>query len=199
MQEIRIRAIDLPDGSGGFVAAHCVVATQVNATGASKPLVWKLLTNRSANSLEQAMELLQWYCARWEIEMFFNVLKCGCKVESLQLGSKEQLERALVLYMVVAWRIANLMRLGRTCPDMDASLLFELREWQSAYVLNDKALPKKPPRLNEVIRLIGRLGGHLGRKSDGEPGAKTLWLGLQRLSEFVAGLKQYQKFASLMG
>ena len=131
--------------------------------------------------------------------MFFNVLKCGCKVESLQLGSKEQLERALVLYMVVAWRIANLMRLGRTCPDMDASLLFELREWQSAYVLNDKALPKKPPRLNEVIRLIGRLGGHLGRKSDGEPGAKTLWLGLQRLSEFVAGLKQYQKFASLMG
>ncbi|MBN8785611.1 MAG: hypothetical protein J0I84_08365 [Terrimonas sp.] len=28
---------------------------------------------------------------------------------------------------------------------------------------------------------IGRLGGHLGRKSDGPPGLKTVWLGYQQL------------------
>ena len=31
-----------------------------------------------------------------------------------------------------------------------------------------------------MIRLIASLGGFLGRKSDGEPGAKTIWIGLQR-------------------
>ena len=44
------------------------------------------------------------------------------------------------------------------------------------------------PRLNTVIRLIATLGGFLGRKSDGEPGVKTLWIGLQRLTDFAAGL-----------
>jgi hypothetical protein len=32
------------------------------------------------------------------------------------------------------------------------------------------------------------LGGFLGRKGDGEPGVKTLWLGLQRIRDFVRGI-----------
>ena len=39
-----------------------------------------------------------------------------------------------------------------------------------------------------VIRTIATLGGFLGRKCDGEPGVKTLWIGLQRVADFVAGL-----------
>ncbi|MGO4813787.1 IS4 family transposase, partial [Cupriavidus sp. 2MCAB6] len=27
---------------------------------------------------------------------------------------------------------------------------------------------------------VASLGGFLGRKSDGEPGAKTIWIGMQR-------------------
>ncbi|WP_269766425.1 IS4 family transposase, partial [Burkholderia ubonensis] len=34
---------------------------------------------------------------------------------------------------------------------------------------------------NEVLRLIARLGGFLGRKGDGEPGAKAIWLGLKEV------------------
>ena len=69
---------------------------------------WRLLTNLPARSLEQAARMIDWYRARWEIEMFFHVLKNGCRIEALQLGSIEKIERALVLYMVVAWRIARL-------------------------------------------------------------------------------------------
>ena len=46
-----------------------------------------------------------------------------------------------------------------------------------------------PPSLNAVVRLIAQLGGFLGRKSDGEPGAKTLWLGMRDLAVFVQGLR----------
>lgn len=38
------------------------------------------------------------------------------------LFNNDKLERALALFMVVAWRIAYLMRSGRTCPDIDAAL-----------------------------------------------------------------------------
>ena len=69
--------------------------------------------------------MIDWVRARWEIEMFFHVLKNGCCIEALQLGSIETIERALVLHMIVAWRIARLMRLGRNCPDLDAQLMFE--------------------------------------------------------------------------
>lgn len=109
-----------------------------------------------------------------------HVLKNGCKVEALQLAQMDRVERALVLYMVVAWRIARLMRLGRTCPELDAALFFEADEIRGAYLLAKKARPTTPITLNQIIRLIASLGGFLGRKGDGEPGAKTLWIGMQR-------------------
>jgi hypothetical protein len=50
----------------------------------------------------------------------------------------------------------------------------------SCYLLTDVRQPVTP-RLNEVLRLIARLGGFLGRKGDGEPGAKAIWLGLKEV------------------
>jgi hypothetical protein len=120
--------------------------------------------------------------------MFFHVLKNGCQVEALQLPTVQRRERALALFMVVAWRNAPLMRLGRTCPDLEATMFFKAAEWKAAFILNRKPVPKTPPRLNEVVRLVAKLGGFLGRKGDGEPGVKTLSLGLQRVVDFAAGL-----------
>jgi hypothetical protein len=82
--------------------------------------------------------------------------------------------------MVVAWRIAYLRRSGRTCPDLDTALFFNPDEIHSAYLLNDEDAPDKPT-LNEVLRLVARLVGFLGRKSDGEPGVKTIWLGMKEV------------------
>ncbi len=50
----------------------------------------------------------------------------------------------------------------------------------AAYLLTDVKQPAKP-KLNEVLRLIARLGSFLGRKGDGEPGAKAIWLGLREV------------------
>ncbi|CAB3774741.1 transposase [Paraburkholderia humisilvae] len=61
------------------------------------------MTNREAHDLDAVIELIDWYRARWEIEMFFHVLKNACKVEALQLSHMDRVERALVLYMVVSW------------------------------------------------------------------------------------------------
>ena len=169
--------------------ATCLVAKETEPPDGDKPVEWRLLTNLLVENLEQAARMIDWYRSRWEIEMFFHVLKNGCCVEALQLGCVEKIERALVLYMVVAWRIARLMRLGRSCPDLDAQLMFEPDEWKAAYILNKLKLPYKPPTLNEVVRLVARLGGFLARTGDGEPGGKTIWLGMQRILDFAAGIR----------
>ncbi|MBB5503719.1 IS4 family transposase [Paraburkholderia sp. MM5384-R2] len=143
------------------------------------------MTNRQAGDADALIELVDCYRARWEIEMFFNVLKNACRVEALQLSQMERVEKALVLYMVVSWRIARLMRLGRTCPELDASLFFAADEIHGAHVLSKKPRPKKLPTLNQMTRMIASLGGFLGRKGDGEPGAKTLWIGMQRVMDAV--------------
>jgi hypothetical protein len=35
-----------------------------------------------------------------------------------------------------------------------------------------------------MIRMIAQLGGFLGRKNDGEPGLKTIWLGMQKMEDY---------------
>jgi hypothetical protein len=196
-QQVWAKRVELSDGKRGRVAATCIVAREVDAPAGVKPLEWRLLTHREASTFEAAAELIDGYRARWEIELFFNILKNGCRVEALQLSTMERLERALALFMVVAWRIARLMRLGRTCPDLGAELLFDRDEWQAAFILNKKRVPTRPPRLNEVVRLVAKLGGFLARKGDGEPGAKTLWQGLQRVMDFAAGLRYAREVHAL--
>lgn len=178
-QQLWARRVDVPAGKSGPVSTTCIVAREIAAPPGTKPLEWRLLTNRAAPALAGVLELIDSYRARWEIEMFFNVVKNGCRIEALQLSSIERIERALALILVVARRIAHLMRTGCTCPDLDAAQFFDPDEIQGASLLTKKKPPNRPPRLNEVLRPIATLGGFLARKGDGEPGVKT-WLVLQR-------------------
>jgi hypothetical protein len=197
VQQIRCSRIEVPDGADGTLPVSCLIAREIGPLADGSPLEWRLLTNREVADLDAAAQLIDWYRARWEVEIFFHVLKNGCRVEALQLSSIERIERALALFMVVAWRIAHLMRLGRTCPDLDAGLLFEPDEWRAAFILNRKPVPDMTPRLNEVIRLVAQLGGFLARKGDGEPGVKTVWQGMQRVMDFAAGIRYARELDQL--
>lgn len=198
-QQIRVVRFELPaaEPAGAMFPMTCIEANEIGAPAGQKPLCWRLLTNREVTALAQASELIDWYRARWEIEMLFHVLKTGCRVEALQLASLERIERALVLFLIVAWRILRLMRLGRPCPDLPATLLFEPDEITAAYVLGKKPVPKNTPTLNEMVRRVAMLGGFLARKHDGEPGAKTLWIGMQRIHDFSEGLRHMRQSPSL--
>lgn len=193
-QEVRLQRVALKGG----IQVSCLIASEVDAPKGARPVVWRLLTNRPAHSLQEACQLIDWYRARWEIELFFLVLKEGCRVERLQLGTSEKLQTMLALYMVIAWRINRLMRLGRTLPELPADLLFEADEWKAAFILNKRRPPEQVPQLNIVLRLVAQCGGFLARKSDGEPGAKTIWLGMQEVAAFVRGLQNMREMELAM-
>jgi hypothetical protein len=95
----------------------------------------------------------------------------------------------LAIDMVVAWRIYHLIKLGREVPDSPCTVFFEEAEWKALYMFINKSplnIPSKEPTLREAMRLTASLGGFLGRKGDGNPGATTLWRGLQRLEDITA-------------
>ncbi len=147
---------------------------------------WMLLTTVDVESAEDAWKIVNAYSCRWQIEILFKVLKTGCEAEERQLETAERLKRCLALDIIVAWRILYLTMLGRDTPELPCTVVFEECEWKALYVFVNKspdAVPKDVPTLREVTRTLGRLGGHLGRKGDGEPGVLTMWRGLQRLPD----------------
>lgn len=188
-QQLWARRIDLAAGKSESLTVTCIVAREINAPPGTKPVEWRLLTNRQAVSLDEVNELIDWYRARWEIEMLFDILKNACRIEELQLSGMDCLECALAMFMVVAWRIAYLMRLGRTCPTLDAGQFFDWAEIKAAYLLAKASQPARPG-LNEVQRLIARRGGFLGRKGDGEPGLKAIWKGLAKIRVVAEALHE---------
>lgn len=137
-------------------SATCLIAREIDAPAGAKPIKWRLLTNRAAATLASAVELIDWYRARCGIEILFNVLKNACKVEVLQLGSIEKLKRVMALLTGVAWRIAHLMRMGQTCPHLNAEPFFDPDEIQAATIrlgLKDVHVAVK------TMRALRRLSG----------------------------------------
>jgi IS4 transposase len=57
--------------------------------------------------------VVQWYQARWEIELFFRVLKQGGQIERLRLATAHRLLNALAIYLIIAWRIPTITMMGR--------------------------------------------------------------------------------------
>lgn len=148
---------------------------------------WMLLTTLPVSSFEQALEKVQWYTCRWQIEIFFKVLKSGCRIEQRQFESAERIKRCLALDAIIAWRVLYLTMLSRSTPDLPCNVLLETEEWQALYCFTHqtKKPPKRPPTLKEATQMIAKLGGFIGRKSDKDPGPATIWRGLQRLKDIT--------------
>jgi hypothetical protein len=146
-----------------------------------------LLTTVPTTSFEEAFERLRWYAVRWNIEVLHRTLKSGCRIEDRRLGNAHSLQACLAIDFVVAWRVMYLTKLGRETPDMPCSVFFEEDEWKALHCHHHRSPtpPQTPPPLGEAMRMVAKLGGFLGRKGDGHPGATTLWRGLDRLADIT--------------
>jgi hypothetical protein len=171
----------------GAVRLWALAAEEVGAPAGVEPIRWYLLTTLEVEHLEQAVEKLRWYALRFQIEVYHRTLKSGCKIEDRQLGHAQRIEACLAIDLVVGWRIAHLTQLGREVPEVPCTVYFEEAQWQALVVfVTQQPPPAQPPTLREVVRMLATaLGGFLGRKSDGEPGAQSLWRGLQRLDDIT--------------
>ncbi len=193
-QTLYRQAVTLPAHHGtSAVTVTAVLAREEHPPAGEKAIEWRLLTNRTAETLEAVVELIDGYRRRWLVEIFFRILKSGCRVEALQLGTLERLERALVIYLIIAWRILHLVTWGRDCPNLPCDVVFDPEEWQAAWIVAHRCPPPEtPPPLGQMVRLIAGFGGFLGRKHDGHPGPKAIWEGLQKVRAFAIAFESHQ-------
>ena len=181
-------------GSSEPVAVTLIGATEQSPPAGSDSISWVLLTNLPVKNFESATEKVQWYGKRWGIEIWHKVLKSGCKVEDCLLEEAERLKRYLTLFSIIGVRLMHVAYLARAHPDLPATEVFSAVEVQVLHLRVTKALPpaEQSLTLREIVRMLGKLGGHLGRKGDGEPGVLILWRGWMRLYESVEMLHSLQ-------
>ena len=148
-------------------------------------VLWRLLTTLKIESVADVLKCIKWYTYRWLIERFHYTLKSGTKIEQLQLKKAQSLQNAISIYSLAGFKIMQLVYLSRSHAGISCDLVLTEEQWSVLYMLTHKTidLPSKPPSLAEAVIWIGRLGGHLGRKSDGPPGLKTVWQGYKRLCD----------------
>ncbi|MGH8142915.1 MAG: IS4 family transposase [Steroidobacteraceae bacterium] len=169
-------------------SSEAVTVTLVGATEISSPpegeaaISWVLLTNLLVPDFEAGKEKVLWYSYRFGIETFHRVLKSGLKVEDCRLETGERLARHLALCSVIAVRMMNVAYLAREKPQLPASTAFSEAELEAMHVLTREGPPpKQPPTLKEAVRMVAKIGGHLGRKRDAEPGMTVMWRGWLQL------------------
>ena len=152
-----------------------------------KAIEWWLLTTIPTGTLIEACERVEWYAARWWIEVYHKVLKSGCRIQARQFEQADRLKRYLTLDSVVAWRVLFLTMTGRQTPSLSCLTILEEDEWQALYCFIHQVSqpPTTPPTLGEVTRWIAQLGGFLARAHDGQPGVTVIWRGFQRLQDIV--------------
>jgi len=157
-----------------------------------EPIEWLLWTTEPSRTKKQILAVVRTYALRWRIEDFHLVWKQGCRVEQLQLETRERLEKALILYAGVAVRLLRLRDLARQEPQTPCTEVLSEEEWRALYVHVTGEVPDAQtpmPTVAQAVKWIGRLGGHLGRKRDGMPGVRTLWRGWRDLAVLVAGYR----------
>ncbi len=161
-----------------------ILAQEIDAPAGEDPVCWMLFTTLPVSTLDQAAQCLRWYALRWRIERFHYTLKSGCRIEKLQLETAARIRTALAVYCLVAWRLLFLIYAAREQP---CTIFLTEPEWQALYARTHRTreVPANPPDVRTAVRWIARLGGFLGRKSDGEPGVKVLWRGFRRLTDIA--------------
>jgi hypothetical protein len=167
------------------VTVNIVLVREPNPPAGETPVEWILVTTLPIDTVEQVRTIVEYYCVRWSIEILYRTLKSGCRIEKRHLEHIDRILPCLGVYLIVAWRTLFVCRMGRSCPDIDCEAVFEPSEWKAVWVaVNRKRLPKKPPRLAQMVHWVASLGGYIERPNS-EPGTQTVWIGLQRMYDLA--------------
>ncbi len=165
---------------------HAVQLREVSPPKGTTPLHWVLYTPQPVSSVVDAERTVAYYERRPTIEDYHKALKTGCHVEYRQYATANRLERVTGVLAVLAVRLVQMKTIARTTPDRPAHEVAPAQWVDVLKRIRRKSLPQVMT-IRQFLRELAGLGGHLGRKCDGEPGWITLWRGLEKLLLVLRG------------
>lgn len=171
---------------------HFVLVREVGGPGDGTDVEWLLMTDLPIETADDVLRIIDYYVARWTIEIYFRTLKTGCRVEKIQLETLARVKNCLAFYKIIAWHVLYLTQLNRTAPDISCEAVFPPEQWQPVWlVVQKKPLPEQPPRLGQFIRILAQLGGYNNRRTEPAPGAQVLWTACRRMFDMTLAWKAF--------
>jgi len=190
---VRIQAPERPGHAAGTnqpIDCWFIRAWEPEPPQGVERLEWVLYADQKVETLSDALGGVMDYGTRFLIEEFHKGIKTGLKIEELQLETSARLFAAIAVMSVVALRLLDLRELGRAVPDAPAALTgLNPVELEILSLAVDRVLTT----VASVLLALGRLGGHMNRRSDGMPGWITLWRGMKALRQLVKGAELERK------
>jgi hypothetical protein len=159
-----------------------------------EPIEWVLLTTLPVKSLEDALQIIDYYILRWLIERFHYLLKSGgADIEKLQLETAERLQNAITAYSVAAFKALKIRYWAEKSPESD---IYQAGitpiEHEALYIYAQKAVdktivfaPNEPPSIAQFCKVLGQIGGFSPSKKQILPGFKILTRSLDKLKTIV--------------
>jgi len=187
-----------PGGKLADVTVNVVQVREVAPPADDVPVEWLLITTLPIGTAEEVRAIVGYYTVRFLIEVLFHVLKSGCRVEERRFEHLDRMLPCVAVYLIVAWRTLMICRLGRSSPDLNCEAVFDPAEWKSVWMtVQGRPLPRRPPRLREMLPLIAQLGGYVNYPNRKDPpGPQTVWLGLQRMYDLALAWNTFGPGAS---
>jgi hypothetical protein len=167
------------------IAINVVFGWEAHPPPGETPIEWWLATTERIDTVEDVLQIVEWYRTRWLIEEFFKCLKTGCAYEKRQLESLDTLLVALGLLAPIAWQLLLLRHLARALPETRATVALTARQLAILRTTPAGRTLSTTPSMRDALLVVARLGGHL--RQNGEPGWLVLTRGMQTLRDMEAG------------
>jgi hypothetical protein len=174
----------------GSVEMNCIYVIERPETvpPGEDPIEWRLYTTHQIDTIEQAMQCVQWYRSRWYIEELFRILKTdGLDIESSQLETGLALRRLMLFCLQAALQIMIIkIAYDQKREDCEAEMVFSSKQIEFIKILQPRLegkteKQKNPFRINTLAWsawTIAKLGKWSGYTSQGPPGYITIKNGL---------------------
>ena len=167
-------------------------AWEANPIPRKKAKEWILLTTLPINNVDDAIQCIKYYRARWRVEEFFRMLKSGCNVEKVYFDTCERIKRSIAINLIVAWRLLFIGLLGGKLPPLHPGILFtdiQIRVLKGYAIKYGHSVPET---LDDALLMVGLLGGACLSKSYPHPGYMSILNGFHKLKEFEELFKLYE-------
>jgi hypothetical protein len=169
-----------------------------SVVGKEEPIHWLLLPSHPVESSQQALQLIEYYRQRWNIEQLFRTLKAkGLGVETSQVSEQTRLKKLLLLALMAAVKVLQLVRARAGTTNQAITCAFNSQEQELLTKLNP-ALEGRTEKLKNPYQantlafaawIIARLAGWSGYQSQRPPGPIDFLVGLQRFEERYQGFR----------
>lgn len=177
------------------IKVNLLEVREVNSLLSDKDtVIWRLWTNHSINSLEEALEVVGYYLERWNIEELFRTMKKkGFNQEETLLETTQAIMKQTVITLTAACRIMQLVKARGNDESQAIEEVFEEDEIKVLEKLNKKLNGKtekqknhnSPKRLSWASWIIARLGGWKGYESKRPPGPITMKRGYDKFCIYM--------------